>query len=142
MFLTAKARYAVMAMVELAHYGEGSVMRLADLGQKQDITLSYLEQIFAQLRQHGLVVSVRGPKGGYKLSRNSYLISILDIVTSVEEPIKMTRCTNQTEHGCMHDKSKCSTHHLWDGLGSAIENYLNNISLGSVITDNQKQVYA
>lgn len=130
MNLTTKARYAVMAMVDLALQPNDKPVSLADISERQGIAISYLEQIFMKLRKAGLVISVRGPGGGYKLNRNLEEVAISSIVQAVDEPIKMTRCTG--ERGCATDKSRCLTHHLWAGLSGAIFEYLNGISLRDI----------
>jgi Rrf2 family transcriptional regulator, iron-sulfur cluster assembly transcription factor len=132
MILGTKARYAVMAMVELASREQGKPITLAELATSQEITIPYLEQIFSKLKQGGLVKSVRGPGGGYVLSRPAAEISISEIVNASEEAIKMTRCDNHINHGCMGGGARCATHDLWDGLGQQINQYLSSISLSDV----------
>jgi Rrf2 family iron-sulfur cluster assembly transcriptional regulator len=130
MNLTTKARYAVMAMVDLALQTHDNPVSLSDISSRQGIAVSYLEQIFMKLRKAGLVRSVRGPGGGYKLVHALEDVAISDIVAAVDEAIKMTRCSGKD--GCAVNKSKCLTHNLWEGLGGAIYTYLNNISLRDV----------
>lgn len=132
MILGAKARYAVMAMTDLANHSGGHPVRLSEIAERQEIPLSYLEQIFSKLRQNQLVKSVKGPGGGYVLERAIHEIPISDIVTAVEEDIKMTRCESQSHTGCMATKELCLTHDLWEGLGNHIYQYFNNISLEDV----------
>jgi Rrf2 family transcriptional regulator, iron-sulfur cluster assembly transcription factor len=122
----------VMAMVELASREQGKPITLAELATSQEITIPYLEQIFSKLKQGGLVKSVRGPGGGYVLSRPAAEISISEIVNASEEAIKMTRCDNHINHGCMGGGARCATHDLWDGLGQQINQYLSSISLSDV----------
>ncbi len=131
MILGTKVRYAVMAMVELAGRDGENPVSLSELAESQEITLPYLEQIFAKLRQGGLVKSVRGPGGGYILARTPNETHIADIVAAVEESTKMTRCENHAG-GCMSDKTRCVTHHLWEGLEQQIDSYLGSISLQDV----------
>jgi Rrf2 family iron-sulfur cluster assembly transcriptional regulator len=133
MNLTTKGRYAVMAMVDIASYGSNAPVSLADIAQRQNITVNYLEQIFLRLRKAGLVRSVRGPGGGYVILGESDEIKVSDIVIAVDESIKMTRC-NGEGGGCMHDSARCKTHHLWAGLGRQIYNYLNSVSLADICT--------
>lgn len=128
MMLTAKGRYAVMAMVDIAKHHNGKPVSLSDIAERQGITVPYLEQIFSKLKQSGVVKSVRGPGGGYRLSTAARDISIADIVMAAEESIKMTRCDHHSK-GCMGDHSRCLTHDLWDGLGRTIHAYLASISL-------------
>ncbi|MDE3060893.1 MAG: Rrf2 family transcriptional regulator [Pseudomonadota bacterium] len=132
MILGTKARYAVMAMVELARRGMGGPVNLAELAEAQEITVPYLEQIFNKLRRGGLVKSVRGPGGGYVLARQAAQIPVSDIVQAVDESLKMTRCSNHGETGCMASKARCLTHDLWDGLGRQIHDYLHAVSLADV----------
>ena len=129
MNLTTKGRYAVMAMVDLAMNGSKGPITLANIAERQNIALNYLEQIFMRLRKGGLVQSVRGPGGGYILPIEAKEIKISDIVIAVEESIKMTRCNSKKDGGCMHGNAKCATHALWEGLGKQIFNYLQSISL-------------
>lgn len=129
MILGTKARYAVMAMVELSACGRARPITLAQLAESQEIPLPYLEQIFAKLRKAELVKSIRGPGGGYVLARDAAHTSIADIVVAVEEQLKMTRCETGADSGCMSRKTRCATHDLWDGLGQHIYDYLNGINL-------------
>ena len=131
MILSARGRYAVMAMVELALKCPSKPVTLADLAKCQEIPLPYLEQIFCKLRKSGVVKSVRGPGGGYHLNRAAAEICIADIILAVEEPIKMTRCETGTS-GCMTPKTRCVTHDLWEGLGNHIYEYLSSVSLADV----------
>ncbi len=133
MMLTTKGRYAVMAMVDIAQRNEaGKPVSLADISTRQDITVPYLEQIFSRLKAGGLVKSVRGPGGGYCLSKAHSAITMADIVMAVDEPIKMTRCTTtETPGGCTKGV-KCLTHDLWRGLGDSIHDYLASVTLDDV----------
>jgi Rrf2 family iron-sulfur cluster assembly transcriptional regulator len=130
--LTTKGRYAVMAMVDLATHGSSKPVVLADIARRQDIALSYLEQIFMRLRRAGVVSSVRGPGGGYMLATKAEDMPISDIVLAVDESIKMTRCSKESEGGCAHKQAKCITHNLWEGLSRRIFEYLNSITLDDV----------
>jgi len=132
MMLTTKGRYAVMAMVDLANNGKGKPLPLSDIASRQDITLAYLEQIFSRLKAGQLVKSVRGPGGGYLLSRPVDKINIAEIITAVNEPIKMTRCDHNPDKGCTSTKARCLTHDLWDGLGNHIYSYLNSVTLDDI----------
>ncbi len=132
MRLSTKGRYAVMAMVDLAqHSGEGPVC-LADIAERQEISLSYLEQLFAKLRRGGLVKSVRGPGGGYLLAHERDATRISDIILAVDEPIRATRCTPGAPTGCSGSKSRCLTHDLWEELSNQIHLYLSSVSLADV----------
>ena len=134
MKLSTKGRYAVMAMVDLANSTReiGMPISLADIAARQAISLSYLEQLLAKLRRNGLVKSVRGPGGGYLLSRNYEDIRISDIVTAADEHLSATRCTPGSAKGCNVDKSRCLTHDLWDELTNQITMYLSSVSLADV----------
>jgi Rrf2 family iron-sulfur cluster assembly transcriptional regulator len=132
MILGTKGRYAVMAMVDLANRNSEKPVTLADIAEAQEIPLAYLEQIFAKLKKQKLVVSIKGPGGGYKLAKKASETFIADIMMAAEESIKMTRCNAKAEDGCMSAKARCLTHDLWDGLGEEIYQYLNNISLEDV----------
>ncbi len=132
MKLSTKGRYAVMAMVDLASHSQGSPVALADIAERQEISLSYLEQLFGKLRKGGLVKSVRGPGGGYLLSRTPQQTRISDIILAVDEPIQTTRCSPGTPAGCHNNKGRCLTHDLWEELGNQIYLYLSSVSLGDV----------
>lgn len=132
MKLSTKGRYAVMAMVDLADKSHGKPIALADIAARQEISLSYLEQLFGKLRKGSLVNSVRGPGGGYMLSRGHDDIRISDIIKAVDEPIKQTRCKDGSPEGCTENKSRCLTHDLWDELTNQIYMYLSSVSLADV----------
>ncbi len=132
MKLSTKGRYAVMAMVDLAKYESNKPISLADIADRQEISLSYLEQLFGKLRKGGLVKSVRGPGGGYLLSRTPSHVRISDIILAVDEPIKATRCKSWSSLGCTGNKSRCLTHDLWAELGNQIYLFLSSISLADV----------
>ena len=126
MKLTTKGRYAVTAMLDLAlHYGEGPIT-LADIAQRQGISLSYLEQLFSRLRKRSLVASVRGPGGGYSLGKEAREIYVGEVISAVDENMDTTRCHGA--HNCQNNEH-CLTHDLWSDLSNQIYNYLNNISL-------------
>jgi Rrf2 family iron-sulfur cluster assembly transcriptional regulator len=132
MRLSTKGRYAVMAMADLAkHEGVGRGVCLADIAQRQDISLSYLEQLFARLRRRGLVKSARGPGGGYRLAKAAGDMAISEIVTAVDEPLNAVRCTGGPK-GCMPGGARCLTHDLWDALGRQIHDFLAGVSLDDV----------
>lgn len=133
MRLSTKGRYAVMAMVDLARYGNGRPVALADIASRQEISLSYLEQLFAKLRRNGLVKSVRGPGGGYLLARDMDETRVADIILAVDEPIRATRCKVDSPAGCHSDKSRCLTHDLWEELSNQIHHYLASVSIGDVV---------
>jgi Rrf2 family iron-sulfur cluster assembly transcriptional regulator len=137
--LSTKGRYAVMAMVDLAATSHGQPVTLADIAERQEISLAYLEQLFAKLRRAGLVASVRGPGGGYRLGRAADAMRISDIILAVDEPIRATRCPPQVKQpddapvGCHSNRSRCLTHDLWEGLGQQIHLYLSAVTLADVV---------
>lgn len=140
MRLTTKGRYAVMAMADLAKYASGKPVSLADIASRQEISLSYLEQLFARLRRGGLVKSVRGPGGGYLLARELDKTRISDIILAVDEPMVATRCKPGSANGCLSDGSRCLTHDLWDELGHQIHLFLSQVSLGDVMAGRVRQL--
>jgi Rrf2 family transcriptional regulator, iron-sulfur cluster assembly transcription factor len=130
MRLTTKGRYAVTAMLDLAlHYKDGPTT-LADISQRQGISLSYLEQLFAKLRKQGLVDSTRGPGGGYRLSRSPHEIPVANVITAVDEKVETTRCGGLSN--CQDDR-QCLTHELWSELSGQIHQFLSGISLGALV---------
>jgi Rrf2 family iron-sulfur cluster assembly transcriptional regulator len=134
MRLSTKGRYAVMAMADLAgHEANARPVSLADIAERQEISLSYLEQLFAKLRRGGLVTSVRGPGGGYRLSRPSAEVRVADIIVAVDEPITATRCRAGSPKGCTGTSSRCVTHDLWEELGRQIHVFLSSVSLADVV---------
>ncbi len=138
MMLTTKGRYAVMAMADIATNSNNTPVNLATISERQKITVAYLEQIFAMLKAEKLVLSIKGPGGGYLLAKPSYTISIAMIIEAVNESIKMTRCNNR-ESGCVAG-IKCLTHDLWDGLGNHIHSYLSSISLADICSKKIKSI--
>ncbi|CAO3416904.1 Rrf2 family transcriptional regulator [Azospirillum doebereinerae] len=133
MRLSTKGRYAVMAMVDLAATSQGNPVALADIAERQEISLSYLEQLFAKLRKGGLVKSVRGPGGGYLLAHPADATRVSDIILAVDEPIRTTRCANGTPQGCRTNRSRCLTHDLWEELGNQIHMYLSSVTVADVV---------
>jgi Rrf2 family iron-sulfur cluster assembly transcriptional regulator len=121
-----------MAMVDLASASRGAPVALADIATRQEISLSYLEQLFAKLRKSGLVKSVRGPGGGYLLAHAMEQTRISDIILAVDEPIRATRCAAGSAAGCRANRSRCVTHDLWEELGNQIHLYLSSVSLADV----------
>ena len=133
MKLSTKGRYAVMAMVDLARHAQSKPVSLSDIAARQEISLSYLEQLFARLRRAELVRSVRGPGGGYRLARSSSETRVSEIILAVDEPISATRCTEMGTPGCRTDRSKCLTHDLWEELGNQIHMFLASVTLADVL---------
>ena len=130
MRLTTKGRFAVTAMLDLAMRGGKNPVTLAGISERQDISLSYLEQLFSRLRRHELVESVRGPGGGYYLARSPEAVSVADIIRAVDEPIDATQCGGK--ENC-HDDHRCLTHDLWTGLNAHIYDYLDNVTLAALV---------
>lgn len=139
MKLTAKGRYAVTAMLDLAVHENQGPISLADISERQGISLSYLEQLFAKLRRKSLVKSVRGPGGGYKLNRAANQIYVAEIVDSVDENVDATRCAGQAN--CQQGET-CLTHELWADLSEQIHQFLSNIDLASIIAKREVQQVA
>lgn len=133
MRLGTKGRYAVMAMADIARHGGARAVCLADIAERQEISLAYLEQLFARLRRAGLVESVRGPGGGYRLSRPADAISVAAVVMAVDEPLHATRCDARSEVGCLAKGERCTTHYLWEALGDEIEHFLGGVTLADVV---------
>ena len=121
MKLTSKGRYAVTAMLDVAIHAVSGPVSLADISERQSISLSYLEQLFSRLRKCGLVNSVRGPGGGYRLGMCSAKISVADVINAVNESINATRCAGK---GNCQNGVECLTHNLWEGLSDQIEDFL------------------
>jgi len=143
MHLTTRGRYAVMAMIDLAELqrakGGRVPITLAEIAERQDISLSYLEQLFARLRRAGVVKSVRGPGGGYILARPVEKICLGDVIRAVDEQVSITRCghaqqKNQAEAGCLRGR-RCNAHQLWAALSQHIEGFMERVHLGMVLND-------
>ena len=130
MRLTTKGRYAVTAMLDLSIHADKGPVSLADISKRQEISLSYLEQLFSKLRKSELVSSVRGPGGGYQLSRPLDSIFVAQIIDAVNESIDATNCNGK---GNCHQGEICLTHHLWEDLSGQIHSFLSNISLANLV---------
>ncbi len=129
MKLTTKGRYAVTAMLDLALHEGGGPVPLASISRRQGISLSYLEQLFTRLRQHGLVRSARGPGGGYSLARPAERISVAEVMAAVDERVDATRCGGR---GDCDGGLPCLTHELWWELSEEIRRFLDGISLADL----------
>ena len=136
MRLTTKGRYAVTAMLDLALHGDSGPVSLADISGRQDISLSYLEQLFAKLRRCELVTSVRGPGGGYRLSRGGDQIFVAQIIDAVNEAVDATGCGGASD--CQQGEV-CLTHHLWENLSDQIHGFLSKISLATMVDQREVQ---
>ena len=134
MKLTTRGRYAVTAMLDLALHGRSGPICLAEISTRQDISLSYLEQLFAKLRKRELVKSVRGPGGGYCLARDAEGINIADIIDAVNESIDTTNCQGK---GVCQNGDMCLTHHLWNDLSDQIHGFLSAISLAQLTKEDR-----
>ena len=133
MKLTSKGRYAVTAMLDVTIHAAYGPVSLADISERQAISLSYLEQLFSKLRKNGLVISIRGPGGGYRLGRCSAQIAVADIVSAVNESVDATKCQGK---GNCQGGEQCLTHSLWEGLSQRIEDFLQGISLAELVAKN------
>lgn len=139
MKLTTRGRYAVTAMLDLAVNSESGPANLAMISARQDISLSYLEQLFSLLRRRGLVRSQRGPGGGYLLAKEAGDISVAEVIAAVNEDTDVTRCGGS---GNCQDGGTCLTHHLWMDLSDQIRNFLGDISLADLVLKNEVQAVA
>ena len=136
MRLTTKGRYAVTAMLDLAINSKDKPVNLNEISERQAISLSYLEQLFSKLRREQLVKSIRGPGGGYKLSRPCNEISVASVINAVNESMDASRCEGRAN---CHDGNQCITHNLWMALSDRIHSFLDNITLGELIMQNEQQ---
>jgi Rrf2 family iron-sulfur cluster assembly transcriptional regulator len=136
MRLTTKGRYAVTAMLDLALHEGGGPVSLSDISRRQEISLSYLEQLFARLRRGKLVGSVRGPGGGYRLQRDAGTICVAEIIDAVNEVTDTTACEGRG--GCQQGEI-CLTHSLWDDLSRQIHGFLSGITLAELVSRGEVQ---
>ena len=133
MRLTTKGRFAVTAMIDLALRQNNGPVTLAAISQRQQISLSYLEQLFGKLRRHELVESTRGPGGGYTLARKAGDITVADIIVSVDEPIDATQCGGK--ENCLGEGTRCMTHELWASLNVKMVEFLDSVSLQKLVDE-------
>ena len=138
MKLTTKGRYAVMAMADLASYSKKKPISLTEISIRQNISLSYLEQLFLKLKKRNLVKSVRGSNGGYILQKNPSDIKLSNIIFAVDEKIKTLNCKKDSKKGCNHKSMKCITHNLWDDLEQHINSFFEKIKLEDLIDKERK----
>ena len=136
MKLTTKGRYAVMAMADLALFNDNGPISLSDISIRQNISLSYLEQIFIKLKDNNLVKSTRGAKGGYILEKPAHDIKISNIISAVDEEVKMLNCKKDSKKGCNNKSTKCITHNLWDQLDQHINNFFEKVKLQDLVKKN------
>jgi Rrf2 family iron-sulfur cluster assembly transcriptional regulator len=139
MKLTTKGRYAVMAMADLALFKDKGPTSLTDISLRQNISLGYLEQIFIKLKYKKLVKSIRGAKGGYELEVSPEEIRISNIISAVDEEVKMLNCKKESKKGCNNKSTKCITHNLWDQLDQHINNFFYKVKLQDLVKQNQSQ---
>ena len=137
MKLTTKGRYAVMAMADIALFRDKEPISLTDISFRQNISLAYLEQIFIKLKNKNLVKSIRGAKGGYVLVNPPEDIKISNIISAVDEEVKMLNCKKESKRGCNNKSSKCITHNLWDQLDQHINNFFEKVKLQDLVKNNQ-----
>ncbi|MAK02371.1 MAG: [Fe-S]-binding protein [Rickettsiales bacterium] len=133
MKITSRGRYAVLAMVDIAKFGSNRPCSLSHVSVRQNISLSYLEQIFNDLKKAKLVRSQKGPGGGYSLSKKSGEIRILDIFNAIDEQIKTTGCGNNPNAFCSGTNKKCLTHNFWENLEGVIGSYLGTVYLSDLV---------
>ncbi len=132
MKLSTKGRYAVMALADLAIYDRMGPVSLRDVSLRQNISLMYLEQIFLKLKKNNIVKSMRGNKGGYKLSKNSNEIKLSEILLAVNENVKTVKCIKHLKKGCTGKSVKCNTHKLWDEFDNYINSFFENKNLSDL----------
>ena len=142
MKLTTKGRYSVMAMADLATYGNKNPVSLSEIALRQNISLAYLEQLFLKLKTKNLVKSVRGANGGYILEKAPSEIKLSNIIFAVDETVKTLKCKKESKRGCNGKSIKCITHDLWDDLESHINSFFEKNTLNDIIyrvlKENQK----
>ena len=138
MKLTTKGRYAVMAMADLASFQSDKPVSLNDISLRQNISLSYLEQLFAKLKNGKLVKSVRGPAGGYILDKNPKEIKLSNIIFAVDEKVKTLNCKKDSKKGCNNKSTKCITHNLWYELDQHINGFFEKVKLQDLTKSNYK----
>ena len=139
MRLTTKGRFAVTAMIDLGLNGGERPVTLSAISERQNISLSYLEQLFAKLRRHNIVESVRGPGGGYCLGRHAAEITVADVIIAVDEPLDATQCGGRENCKSEH---RCMTHDLWSTLNHKMLDYLASVSLAELVDKQRARVVA
>lgn len=130
MRLTTRGRYAVTALLDLALQGDKATVSLSDIAKRQSISISYLEQLFSKLRRHGLVVSTRGAAGGYQIAKPLGEISVMQIISAVDESVDARKCEGE---GNCQNGAMCLTHDLWNALSDKIKGYLSEITLAQLL---------
>ena len=137
MKLTTKSRYAVTAMLDIAYHNKGNPISLPEIADRQNISLSYLEQLFSRLKKSGLVESIKGPGGGYMLSKGADDIVISEVIQAVDEDLETTACNGKSN---CHNNHQCISHNSWQDLGTEIKNFLSDITLQQVISKNNSDI--
>ncbi|MDD3760559.1 MAG: Rrf2 family transcriptional regulator [Acidithiobacillus sp.] len=140
MKLTTKGRYAVTAMLDLALHAEDEVVTVADISRRQQISVAYLEQLFGRLRKQGLVESVRGPGGGYRLGAAGTNVPVDEIIRAVNESINTTHCGGDPVQCCKGEGQQCLTHDLWEALGEEISRFLSGITLAQLVREQRQKL--
>ncbi|MEO0994175.1 MAG: Rrf2 family transcriptional regulator [Pseudomonadota bacterium] len=137
MKLSTKGRYAVTALADIALHSDAGPVPLGEISERQDISLAYLEQLFVRLRRNGLVASVRGPGGGYRLARAASEIAIAEVMMAVDERLNAMGCNGKYEEGigCGKSREACLTHALWEQLSANVHVFLSGISIADVVAD-------
>ena len=136
MKLTAKGRYAVMALADLAKFSDQNPVSLRDISLRQGISLDYLEQIFSKLKKEDIVKSIRGKNGGYILAKEPAQIKLSNIFSAVDEKVKTLQCKKESKRGCNGRSTKCITHYLWEDLEMHINNFFDQKNLGDLLKNN------
>jgi Rrf2 family iron-sulfur cluster assembly transcriptional regulator len=124
-------------MLDIAYHNQGSPISLPEIAERQNISLSYLEQLFSRLKKSGLVESIKGPGGGYKLSKDADDIVISDVIQAVDENLETTACNGKSN---CHNNQQCLSHNLWEDLGAEIKNFLSDVTLQQVISKNNSNI--
>jgi len=136
MKLNTRARYAVMALADMAKFDKQNPISLRDISLRQNISLVYLEQIFSKLKKNNIVKSIRGANGGYILSKDPEQIKLSNIFSAVEEKVKTVQCKKESKKGCNGKLTKCITHYLWDELEIHINDFFDKKNLGDLLKSN------
>ena len=136
MKLNTRARYAVMALADMASFSTQNPVSLRDISLRQNISLVYLEQIFSKLKKNNIVKSIRGTNGGYILTKNPEKIKLSNIFLAVDEKIKTLQCKKESKKGCNGKLTKCITHYLWDDLEMHINDFFDKKNLGDLLKNN------
>ena len=136
MKLNTRARYAVMALADIAKFDKQNPISLRDISLRQNISLVYLEQIFSKLKKNNIVKSIRGTNGGYILAKDPEQIKLSNIFSAVEEKIKTKQCKKESKKGCNGKSTKCITHYLWDELEIYINDFFDKKNLGDLLKSN------